>query len=197
MPAAAARAREGAGAGGAGARAQRAWGVRPGPLGPAPWRYRELARRARGRRVGTGQLFPGPSALRERAKAPGLLTCRGAGVGGGAGASVRFARDVERVPHGAPSASAEPRGSEPQPPRNRATLEEQLLRSLEGSRPPWHWDGGDALCSRRPLLLRARRDAIWSRPLAPGCLFAQDGVCDLAIPRQQPKPRWARSLRGL
>lgn len=103
MPAAAAQAREGARAGGAGARAQRAWGVRPGPVGPAPWRYRELARRALGRRVGTGQLFPGPSSRRERAKAPGLLTCRGAGVGGGAGASGRFAREVERVPHVAPS----------------------------------------------------------------------------------------------
>lgn len=176
MPAAAARAREGAGAGGAGARAQRAWGVRPGPLGPAPWRYRELARRARGRRVGTGQLFPGPGARRERARAPGLLTCRGAGVGGGAGASGRFARDVERVPHSAPSASAEPWGAQPQPPRNRTTPEEQLLRLLEGSGPPWHWDGGDALGFWRPLLLRARWAAVWSRPLVPGCLFAQDGV---------------------
>ncbi|MEJ1271778.1 retinoid X receptor gamma [Cricetulus griseus] len=70
--------------------------------------------------------------------------------------------------------------------QNPATPEEQLLRLLEGSGPPWHWDGGDALGSGRPLLLRARRAAVWSRPLAPGCLLAQTESAILPFPDSSP-----------
>lgn len=187
---------EGGGRGwrGGGACATRAGGP-AGPIGPAPWRYRELARRARGGEWAQGN-FSWARARGGRGRGRRASDLPRSRSGRRGWRERRFARDVERVPHAEPRASADPRGAQPQLPGNPATPEEQLLRLLEGSGPPWHWDGDDALGSGRPLLFPAHRAAAWRRPLAPGSLVAQDGVCDLAVLRQQTKPRWAGSLRG-
>jgi hypothetical protein len=152
--------------------------------------------------VGAGQLFPGPGGRREGARAPGRRLAGGREWAAGlAGRQVRSGRG--EGPLSLVRATGQPGRSTPaRPHRNRASPKEQLLRSLEGSRPPWHQDGGGALgpsglCAARPSGCRFQQASwpleclsSWKPAATPSCPIAaqaQVGTVSLGSPNRNRK----------